>query len=593
MPRQSQEDRPKTRWGRPIVSAVLLVVIPMLLVLVLGVFAADAYTARPQFCGTCHVMKPYYKAWSNDLHGRKLGVRCVDCHYRPGERHTFMAKLRGLSQVFSYFSGRYGAGRPRAHVSDASCLRSRCHGDGAYIAKRLEVGTTRTETRIVDGRTVEVERKPTVIFTHAKHAEVIATLDEVAADRQQLEQRLVSALPDEAGRTLRQLIGAPEPLRQRLEAVTQLLARAGRGDNLPEALKLVRLRDRETRLRQLAGLKCTACHVFDETTQHHMRVNTTTCFTCHFTNQPFNANTGKCTHCHEPPQRKVMVHEALPGTATQAVFMDHRELVERKVDCRACHLDVVRGQARVLKRSCTACHDQARYLEGFDDKTLEDVERYHAVHVARQRARCEDCHNTIEHSLVDPVHVASSSRYIEMVRRDCQHCHPNHHSEQVTLLMGKPLDGVSRPMPNPMFGSRINCQACHIESGEDFVGDPLVQATADACVQCHGDDGRKKFERWRSELASRLDETVSLRKALDAKVAEVRRAGQPLPAALAATLRQVDQALHLVRAGNGIHNWGYSIRLLDSTHRTLRKLYEQLSAPAVPPAGGASDTGSD
>ena len=60
----------------------------------------------------------------------------------------------------------------------------------------------------------------------------------------------------------------------------------------------------------------------------------------------------------------------------------------------------------------------------------------------------------------------------------------------------------------------------------------------------------------------------------------------PLPA-LSAEIRRrlarIDPALHLVRAGNGIHNWGYAIRLLDAARRTLRDLLGQLP-PATQPA---------
>lgn len=573
-----------TQRARRWLGVGLVVVVPLVLLAALALAGAEVYTARPKFCGSCHVMQPYFESWSRDLHGRKLGVRCVDCHYRPGERHTVLAKLRGLSQVASYFSGRYGAARPRAHVADASCLRSSCHGDRAYMDKPLLIGKRGTETRIVDGKPITIQRNPTVVFTHAHHAKVAASLDELVARGEQLEQQVLDGIPDETARRLRQVLVSTQPLAQRLQSVSQLLERIGRGDRLAAALELVQLRDRQTRLRQLAGLKCTACHVFDPTTRQHLTVNTTTCFTCHFTNQPFNTATAECRKCHEPPQRRVLVHRA-GAAATQAVFMDHAELVQRDVKCRSCHVDVVRGQARVTRRACTSCHDRQEYLEGFDQATLKDVERYHAIHVARQRARCEDCHSTIEHSLLDPVHVAASSQYIELVRRDCEHCHPKHHSEQITLLMGMPRDGVQRSMPNPMFGSRINCQACHVEPGEDFVGDRLFKATADACAACHGEEGREKFQRWRAELDTRLEEVVALRERVAKRLSSLTQAGRAPPAEFHLRLDEVDRSLHLLRAGNGIHNHGYAVRLLDSAREALTRLLEQLpQLPGPPPA---------
>ena len=60
---------------------------------------AEYKTSQPQFCSSCHIMEPYYETWEADVHGAKLEVACVDCHYAPGERTTLKAKFRGLSQV--------------------------------------------------------------------------------------------------------------------------------------------------------------------------------------------------------------------------------------------------------------------------------------------------------------------------------------------------------------------------------------------------------------------------------------------------------------------------------------------------------------
>ena len=133
------------RWLKrlAITSGVLLLLGGALLAL------AEYQTSKPEFCGSCHVMKPYYESWQADLHGGK-GVACIECHYAPGERTTIGAKLRGLSQVSSYVSGRYGKSRPRAHVDNQSCLTSNCHGDKRFMDKEIPLTST-------------------VKFVHAKH----------------------------------------------------------------------------------------------------------------------------------------------------------------------------------------------------------------------------------------------------------------------------------------------------------------------------------------------------------------------------------------------------------------------------------------
>ena len=35
-----------------------------------------------------------------------------------------------------------------------------------------------------------------------------------------------------------------------------------------------------------------------------MTVTTTTCFLCHFKDQPFNEKLSACTHCHQIPQQE-------------------------------------------------------------------------------------------------------------------------------------------------------------------------------------------------------------------------------------------------------------------------------------------------
>lgn len=87
----------------------------------------EYYTGRSEFCGSCHAMAPHYASWRRDKHATKAGAACVDCHYAPGERYTANAKLRGLSQWMSCYSGRTGTARRRPGVQDASCLREGCH----------------------------------------------------------------------------------------------------------------------------------------------------------------------------------------------------------------------------------------------------------------------------------------------------------------------------------------------------------------------------------------------------------------------------------------------------------------------------------
>jgi nitrate/TMAO reductase-like tetraheme cytochrome c subunit len=570
-----------------------MIVVPVLAVLmVAGLGSAEYYTARPAFCGSCHIMDPYYQSWSHDIHGAKLGARCVDCHYAPGEQHTIKAKFKGLSQVASYFSGRAGASRPRAHVNNASCLTSKCHGDGAYLSKPLLVGSPRVEMRVIGTQENKVERTPTVTFVHEKHLRISAKQAEVETQIDKVEQRLQAAVAPEALTRILAAARSVGPAAEKTLEMRTTLRDLHLLDRLDDAMELRRLEHLLTRYRQLAGLNCAACHSYDASgMQHVMSADLVTCFTCHFNDEGFNRGTGECLKCHEPPVRKILIHDQpvdllwkQPGAPTSVpasgpVLMDHRDIVARGVNCASCHLDVVQGQATVTARECTHCHDQARYLEGFEQRDTEKVAEYHRIHVAAQRARCVDCHRAIQHHLIDPTHVGTSAGFLQPVLNDCQHCHPNHHHEQVELLMGIGGEGVGRPMPNAMFGSRLNCQACHTKPGTDFKGDALIKATEATCLACHGSDYERLFEQWRAELATSLKETEAALARVDEQVKLLKASGKELPPDLAKLVEEARANTQFIRAGNGIHNKNYSLELLDQSLRNLDRVLNTFITP--------------
>ncbi len=543
-----------------------------------GLAGAEYHTSRPQFCASCHVMEPYYESWSHDLHGSKLGVRCVDCHYAPGERFTIKAKFKGLSQVASYFSGRYGAGRPRAHVNDESCLRSGCHGDGAFRGKQLLIGQPRTEVRMVDDREVEVPRTPSVHFYHEKHLDVDEKLAANTADIAARQERLASSLGGAAAARVFEMARSVAPAEQRNEALRGLLTELGASDDVrADARGLMDLEHRHTRLRQLEGIACAGCHSYDPSGKGHLAVNVNNCFTCHFTNEAFNHGTGECLKCHEAPARAIFVHGP-SALARGAVLMDHRDIVARGVDCASCHLDVVRGAAPVTERECRHCHDRDAFLEGFATRTTATVEEYHAAHVAKQRARCDDCHKTITHALLDPMRLTSTG-FLEPVINDCQHCHPGHHTEQVQLLAGVGGAGLARSTPNAMLGSRLNCRACHTLSGADTKGDSLIRATEKSCIACHSNDYATLFAQWQHEIEEYLNEAKTQLARVDALVKRLGEQNTPPSDELMLVIEQARQNIHLVDTGGGMHNKHFALQLLEAARSALTQVEQKLAKP--------------
>jgi nitrate/TMAO reductase-like tetraheme cytochrome c subunit len=104
-------------------GAALVVFVLLLVVAAVGTYGMVHYTARSEFCNSCHIMEPYYSSWQHSSHHE---VACVECHYEPGALETFEGKFKALSQLAKYVTRTAGT-KPWAEVSDQSCMRSGCH----------------------------------------------------------------------------------------------------------------------------------------------------------------------------------------------------------------------------------------------------------------------------------------------------------------------------------------------------------------------------------------------------------------------------------------------------------------------------------
>jgi nitrate/TMAO reductase-like tetraheme cytochrome c subunit len=555
------------RWLKRLVITILAFVV--LSGALVGV--AEHRTSKPEFCGSCHIMEPYFESWHADVHGGKLEVACVECHYAPGERTTITAKLRGLSQVASYVSGRYGTSRPRAHVDNRSCLASKCHGDMRFMDKEITVGTVK--------------------FKHAKHMQQHEEKQKATGrELEDLTQVLQQLLGKERLEELEKVAQEAIPATVRDERMT-VLARDWDVKVEPgQLIKFAQLQHRQVRIAQLADLQCTNCHSYvapDPLAQnpgkaHHFTVKTTSCYTCHFNNEGFNTGTATCLMCHTLPSKEILVHPEVspdkgeklksPELAKQAIRMDHQAMLNRKVDCIACHADVATENATVTRRDCERCHDRPDYFEQWKQPlSLDLVQHYHAVHVPNQRAKCLDCHAEIHHQLVRGETTSGQPGFLSSVMANCTHCHPNHHVEQVHLLSGMGGMGVPKSEPNMMFGSRTNCFGCHTKEATTEHGGVTFQGTLSGCIACHGDRHSETFEKWKRGLKvvmldaeeAYTNARKKLESAKDVKPETRRKATELLSTA------QAD--LQLVKRGNGVHNVMYAIELLDSVTKRCQE----------------------
>jgi nitrate/TMAO reductase-like tetraheme cytochrome c subunit len=548
------------------ISLVVLFVVSGLLLV-----WAEHKTAKPEFCGSCHIMEPYYESWHADLHGRKLEIACVECHYAPGEKTTIKAHLRGLSQVASYVSGRYGTSSPRAHVDNRSCLTSKCHDDLNFMDKEITLGTVK--------------------FKHAKHLQFDESKREATErDLAEISGRLERDLGKGHFEELEEIAQQAVPANMRSERMNRLASTWKANVDTELLARFSQLSHRQVRIAQLADLQCTNCHSYvspmasaessrnlrggnDQKVTHHFTAKTTACYTCHFNNESFNTGTASCLLCHSLPTKEIMVHKEMtpeesaklktPELTRQPTRMDHQAILERKVGCIACHADVATENSTVTRRDCRRCHDRPEYYADFKEPfSLDLVKRYHAHHVPDQRAKCLDCHSEIHHQLVKGDTARGEPGFMSPVMDNCMNCHPNQHRAQLELLSGRGGIGVPKSDPNLMFGSRTNCLGCH--SDHPVSGDKPAKGTVSGCVACHGNRHTATFDKWKKGLQVTLEDADEaygkahqmLDKAKELDPETRRKVVELLDAA------QAD--LRLVKRGNGMHNVTYAIELLDS-----------------------------
>ena len=256
-------------------------------------------SSQPQFCGSCHIMAPYYESWKTSSHKE---IPCVDCHIPPGVAHEVRKKWEALSMVVSYITGTYGT-KPWTEIDDASCLR--CHqrrllsgqelfGDvlfdhGPHLTQ-MRQGTklrcTSCHSQIVQGRHIAVTAS-SCILCHFK--------GERAAETSRCT--LCHSIPK--------------------QVVEKGMLRFDHADV------------------QRYDMKCQWCHA-SRLTPEDGRVPRERCFTC-----------------HNDPTRLALYEET--------DLMHRMHVTERKVDCLHCHLEIRHGEPlhadeRTSQTECSTCH---------------------------------------------------------------------------------------------------------------------------------------------------------------------------------------------------------------------------------------------
>ena len=325
-----------------------------------------------------------------------------------------------------------------------------------------------------------------------------------------------------------------------------------------------------TQLRRGKQLRCVSCH--SQIVQgSHITVTETSCFLCHFKSLPESEPISGCPSCHAEPIETIEV---------QGVKFDHQEMVGQGVDCRRCHLGVIKGNGEVPRERCMGCHIEPDRLAKYNDSQF-----MHQNHVTDHKVECTQCHLEILHQV---------QTISEPLAINCQTCHPNHHAAQRGLYMGIGGEGAE-PKPSPMFIARVSCEGCHIgHKGGEIEGITRVAEPA-ACMSCHGTSYAHMQDQWTQGMGNLINQLTPF---VELVATELGGTAGRSSANLTQAEKLHQRATHnieLVRYGRGAHNVEYADGLIESARDDLDQVLKLLgSVHSVPrlekpisPAAGA------
>ncbi len=117
----------------------LKILLTIVIIFFAVVLTTNYYTSRPSFCGSCHMMKKYYKTWESGKHNK---VKCIECHYSSGEEFSLRANFKGLGQLFTYLSTytQHTSVRKPSPINDSNCMTSDCHPKAKLDDKKYIIG---------------------------------------------------------------------------------------------------------------------------------------------------------------------------------------------------------------------------------------------------------------------------------------------------------------------------------------------------------------------------------------------------------------------------------------------------------------------
>lgn len=310
-------------------------------------------------------------------------------------------------------------------------------------------------------------------------------------------------------------------------------------------------------------MHCTTCHQ-QRTDKKHFETSKQDCYLCHFASvKNMNEKRSECALCHEVPTKPLQKQkkEGAPEDPDKKPIT-HKKLKDDKVPCASCHLQLIKGTGATEPEKCLECHDDVKsVMDKADNQAL-----MHREHVAKQTARCLSCHTPIEHKKAD---------YLDAARFNCQACHPDHHTYQKALLVGKGFDDIPAT-PALMHEVKTNCFGCHVGKSHKK-GERIKVGHSDACVSCHSKRHRSMLKEWKDKMKAELDDLAEVEKEAVEAIAKAKEKGLDKKVQEAeALLKKGRDTVSIVRYGNGVHNKKFSITIIDAGFGYFEEILDEL-----------------
>jgi nitrate/TMAO reductase-like tetraheme cytochrome c subunit len=421
---------------------ISLLVVAALIVTVVALGTLVEITSQPNFCVSCHFMKPYFDSWRISDHKQ---IACIKCHIPPGVGGTIRAKFMALSMVVDYTTGVYKRSKPWAEIEDASCLREGCH-----------------QTRLLQG---EVNFKG-VVFNHTPH------LTEM---RRGLHLRCTSC----HGQIVQ-----------------------GQHITVTESTCFLCHFMPDTTGKETSLARCTHCHqpptgqAAADTSFDHSSVLTrgVDCLSCH--------STAVVGDGYVPPERCNSCHASLAHIEryNDVDFVHTMHVMTHKVDCQNCHLAIRHGtEATTVKNpqpKCIECHGGPNSpIAAVWHGTLPNLPPSPSV-MAKLGMSCDACH-------VEPIHHDGTAATTEKFSRpQCSPCHTENYNSLWPMWkapLAQQIESLSREaqkLPEPQRSKAL--AGLNMYKAGDPVHNPdLIAAIAgeingqpsqpsvEKCTSCH------------------------------------------------------------------------------------------------------------